>query len=67
MLLIPPNPANPNAQDPADQNQDQVPVGPTPAQGPIQIVQNVTVQPIPQLVPIQLATAGIMPTPYIFY
>ena len=27
------NPANPNAQDPADQNQDQVPVGPTPAQG----------------------------------
>ena len=43
-----PNPANPNAQDPADQNQDQVPVGPAPAQGPIQIVQNVPVQPIPQ-------------------
>ena len=46
------NPANPNAQDPADQNQDQVPV---------------PVQPIPQLVPIQLAPAGIVPTPQIFY
>ena len=42
-----PNPANPNTQDPADQNQDQVPVGPAPAQGPIQIVQNVPVQPKP--------------------
>ena len=31
-----PNPANPNAQEPADQNQDQVPVGPAPAQGPVQ-------------------------------
>ena len=28
-----PNPANPNAQDPADQNQDQVPVGPAPTSG----------------------------------
>ena len=62
-----PNPANPNAQDSADQNQDQVPVGPAPAQGPIQNVQNVPVQPIPQQVPIQLAPAGIMPTPQIFY
>ena len=62
-----PNPANPNAQDPADQNQDQVPVGPAPAQGPIQIVQNVPVQPIPQLVPVQLAPAGVIPTPQIFY
>ena len=44
-----PNPANPNTQDPADQNQDQVPVGP--AQGPIQIIRNVLVQLIPQLVP----------------
>ena len=62
-----PNPANPNAQDPADQNQDQVPVGPAPAQGPVQIIQNVPVQPIPQQVPIQPAPAGIMPTPQIFY
>ena len=62
-----PNPANPNTHDPADQNQDQVPVGPAPAQGPIQIVQNVLVQAIPQLVPIQLAPAGIVPAPQIFY
>ena len=54
-----PNPANPNAQDLADQNQDQVPVGPAPAQGPI--------QPIPQLVPVQLAPAGVMPVPQIIY
>ena len=59
--------ANPNAQDPADQNQDQVPVGPAPAQGPIQIIQNIPVQPIPQPVPIQLAPVGIMPAPQIFY
>ena len=39
-----PNPANPNAQEPADQNQDQVPVGPAPPQGPVQIVQNIPVQ-----------------------
>ena len=62
-----PNPANPNAQDPEDQNQDQVPVSPAPAQGPIQIIQNVPVQPIPQPVPIQLAPAGIVPAPQIFY
>ena len=62
-----PNPANPNAQDPAGQNQDQVHVGQTPAQGPIQIIQNVHVQPIPQLVPIQPAPAGIVPAPHIFY
>ena len=62
-----PNPANPNAQDPAGQNQDQVPVGPAPAEGPIQIVQNVPVQPIPQLVPVQLAHAGIVPAPQILY
>ena len=54
-----PNPANPNAQDPADQNQDQVPVGTAPPQGPI--------QPIPQLVPIQPAPAGVMPIPQIIY
>ena len=62
-----PNPANPNAQEPADQNQDQVPVGPAPAQGPIQIIQNVPVQPIPQPVPMQPAPVGVMPTPQIFY
>ena len=63
-----PNPANPNAQDPADKNQDQVPVGPAPAQGPMQIIQNVPVQPTPQLVPVQPVPAGIVvPTPQIFY
>ena len=58
-----PNPANPNAQDPADQNQDQVPVGQAPAQGPVQIMlkmylsnqyhnwcnQPLLVQPAPQI------------------
>ena len=62
-----PNPANPNDQDPADQNQDQVPVGPSPVQGPIQIIQNVPVQPILQPVPVQPVLAGVMPTPQIFY
>ena len=62
-----PNPVNPNAQEPADQNQDQVPVGPAPAQGPAQIIQNVPVQPIPQQVPIQLVPAGVVPAPQIFY
>ena len=62
-----PNPANPNTQDLADQNQDQVPVGPAPTQGPIQNVQNVPAQPIPQLVPMQLAPAGVVPAPQIFY
>ena len=54
-----PNPVNPNAQDPADLNQDQVPVGPAPAQGPV--------QPIPQPVPMQPAPAGVVPIPQIFY
>ena len=62
-----PNPANPHKQEPADQNQEQVPVGPAPAQGPVQIIQNVLVQPIPQLVPLQLAPVGVMPAPQIFY
>ena len=39
-----PNPANPNAQDPAAQNQDQVLVDPAAPQGSVQIVQNVPVQ-----------------------
>ena len=63
-----PNPANPNAQGPADQNQDQVPIGQVPAQGPMQVVHNVPVQPLPQLVPMQLAPAGnVVPAPQIFY
>ena len=55
-----PNPANPNAQNPADQNQDQnqdqdqdqVPTGQ--AQ-------------VPQPVPAQLASAAVMPVPQIVY
>ena len=58
-----PNPANPNAQNPADQyqdqNQDQVPVGQVPAQVPV--------QPVPQPVPVQPAPAGAAPIPQIFY
>ena len=58
-----PNPANPNAQNPADQNQDQdqdqVPVGQVPAQVPV--------QPVPQLVPAQPAPAGVVPIPQIIY
>ena len=39
-----------------------------PAQGPIQVVQNVPVQPLQQPVPMQLDPAGIlMPAPQIFY
>ena len=58
-----PNPSNPNAQDPADQNQDQnqdqVPVGQVPAQVPI--------QPVPEPVPAQLAPAGVVLIPQIIY
>ena len=62
-----PNPVNPNAQEPADQNQDQVPVGEAPDQGPVQVIQNVPAQLTPQQVPIQPAPAGIVPTPQTFY
>ena len=63
-----PNPANPNAQGPTDQNQDQVPIGQVPAQGPVQFIHNVPVQPLPQPVPMQPAPAGnVVPTPQIFY
>ena len=56
------------APGPVDQNQVQVPVGQVPAQGHIQVVQNVPVQPLQQLVPMQLAPAGIIiPAPQIFY
>ena len=54
-----PNPANPNAQNPVDQNQDQAPVGQVPAPVPV--------QPAPPPVPAQLAPAGVMPVPQIFY
>ena len=56
-----PNPENPNAQGDQNQdpNQEQVPAGPAPAPGPA--------QPVPQLVPAQLAPAGVVPVPQIFY
>ena len=54
-----PNPANPYDQDPADQNEDQVPVGSVPPQGPV--------QPIPPPVPIQMVPTGVMPVPQIIY
>ena len=53
------NPANPNVQNPVDQNQDQapdqVPVGQVPVQVPV--------QPVPQPAPVQPAPAGVMPIP----
>ena len=58
-----PNPANPNMQNPADQNQDQnqdqVPVGQVPAQVPV--------HPVPQLVPVQPVPAGVVPISQIIY
>ena len=58
-----PNPANSNAQNTADQNQDQnqdqVPVG--------QVLAEVPIQPVPQLVPVQLAPAGVVPISQIIY
>lgn len=51
-----PNPANPNAQNPADQNQDQ-----DQDQDPIGQA------PVPQPVPAQQAPAGVMPVPQIVY
>ena len=63
------------AQGPVEQNQAQVtpaqipiqvPVAQIPIQGPAQIGQNISVQPLHQLVPMQLAPAGmIVPTPQI--
>ena len=65
------------AQGPTNQNQAQVPAvqipvqGPAfqmPVQGPAQVGQNIPVQPLQQLVPIQLAPAGILvPIPQIIY
>ena len=64
-------------QGPVKQNQAQVPAGQIPAQGPAvqipvqgpaQVGQNIPVQPQQQLVPIQLAPAGIVvPVPQIIY
>ena len=56
-----PNPENPNTQGDQNQdpNQEQVPAGPSPALGPA--------QPVPQPVPVQLAPAGVIPVPQIFY
>ena len=56
-----PNPENPNAQGDQNQdpNQEQVPAGPAPTLGPA--------QPVPQPVPAQLAPAGVVPVPQIFY
>ena len=62
-----PNLANPNEQEPAAQNQDQVPIGQAPAQGPTQIIQNVPVQPAPQPISVQWAPAGAVPVPQIIY
>ena len=56
------------AQYPANQNKAQVPAVQIPAQGPTQVGQNIPVQPLQQLVPMQLAPAGIVvPTPQIIY
>ena len=64
-------------QDPANQNQAQVPAGQIPAQvpaaqvpvqGPMQVGKNLPVQPPPQPVPVQPASAGIVvPAPQIIY
>ena len=48
---------NPNAQ--RDQNQDQVPAGQVPAPMPA--------QPVTQLIPAQLAPAGVIPVPQVIY
>ena len=65
------------AQGPMVQNQAQVPAGQIPAQvpavqlpvqGPLQVGQNLPVQPPPQPVPIQPVPAGmVVPTPQIIY
>ena len=63
------------AQGPEVQNQAQVPAGQIPAQipavpvqGPMQVGQNLPVQPPPQPVPIQPVPAGmVVPAPQIIY
>ena len=78
-----PNPTNPNAKDqnedvvhgPANQNQvpavqipAQIPVVQLPVQGPMQVGQNLCIQPPPQPVPMQLVPAGmVVPTTQITY
>ena len=62
-------PANQNqAQVPAGQIPAQVPAAQVPVQGPTLVGQNIPVQPLHQLVPMQLAPADIVvPTPQIIY
>ena len=63
------------AQGPTVQNQVQVPAIPAqvpavqvPVQGPVQVGQNLPVQPPPQPVPMQLVPAGmVVPAPQIIY
>ena len=56
------------AQVPAGQIPAQVPAVQVPVQGPMQVGQNLPVQPPPQPVSIQLAPAGmVVPTPQIIY
>ena len=68
-------PAN-QAQGPAVQNQVQVPAVQipvqvpavqVPVQGPVQVGQNLPVQPPPQPVPMQLVPAHMVPAPQIIY
>ena len=62
-------PTVPNqAQVPAGQIPAQVPAVQVPVQGPMQVSQNLPVQPPPQPVPIQLAPASmVVPAPQIIY
>ena len=56
------------AQIPAGQIPAQVPAAQVPVQGPMQVNQNLPVQPPPQPVTIQLAPAGmVVPAPQIIY
>ena len=56
------------AQVPAGQIPDQIPAVQVPVKGPMQVGQNLPVQPPPQPVPIQPAPAGmVVPIPQIIY
>ena len=61
-----PNPANPNAQNPADQNQDQH-QDQNQDQNQDQVPAQVPIQPVPQPVPVQPAPAGVVPITQIIY
>ena len=62
-----PNPANPNAQNPVDQNQDQNQDQDQDQAPIVQVPAHVPVQPVPQPIPVQPAPAGVVPVPQIFY